>query len=402
MRQLIEYAKMAFRNISANKTRSILTMLGIIIGIGSVIMVLSVGGGGQKMMNDQLGSLANGSIYVMMGGEDITMSDYFTGADVDAVRGMNIVSAATMSSGANGSIRGTKEEFTADISSGNGDYALVFPTQLESGRMWDKADYEAARRVVTLDSNGAKALFGTDRVLGMTVQITVNGRTSDFTIVGITKSQSGYSYNRKISVSLTMPITALNTLGEGIGAEPFYQIALLSTDTTQSAKTAQQVVNLLEARHGNAGRNCYSIIDVSQYAGQISTVTSTFTGIIAAIAGISLLVGGIGVMNIMLVSVTERTREIGIRKALGAKTGSITIQFLIEAGTLTLFGGIIGILLGLWGGGAISGLLGISGYVAPTTVVGIALFSIAIGIFFGIYPARKAAKLSPIEALRNE
>ena len=158
----------------------------------------------------------------------------------------------------------------------------------------------------------------------------------------------------------------------------------------------------MEARHGNAGRECYSIIDVSQYAGQISTVTSTFTSIIAAIAGISLLVGGIGVMNIMLVSVTERTREIGIRKALGAKTGSITIQFLIEAGTLTLLGGLIGILLGLWGGSGISSLLGISGYVAPTTVVGIALFSVAIGIFFGIYPARKAAKLSPIEALRTE
>ena len=121
-----------------------------------------------------------------------------------------------------------------------------------------------------------------------------------------------------------------------------------------------------------------------------------------AIAGISLLVGGIGVMNIMLVSVTERTREIGIRKALGAKTGSITFQFLIEAGTLTLIGGVIGIVLGLWGGYGISSLMGMEGYVAPSTVVYIALFSIAIGIFFGIYPARKAARLSPIEALRTE
>ena len=142
--------------------------------------------------------------------------------------------------------------------------------------------------------------------------------------------------------------------------------------------------------------------DVSQYTAQISSVTGMFTGIIAAIAGISLLVGGIGVMNIMLVSVTERTREIGIRKALGAKTGSITFQFLIEAGTLTLIGGVIGIVLGLWGGYGISSLMGMEGYVAPSTVVYIALFSIAIGIFFGIYPARKAARLSPIEALRTE
>lgn len=143
-------------------------------------------------------------------------------------------------------------------------------------------------------------------------------------------------------------------------------------------------------------------MDVSQYTAQISSVTGMFTGIIAAIAGISLLVGGIGVMNIMLVSVTERTREIGIRKALGAKTGSITFQFLIEAGTLTLIGGVIGIVLGLWGGYGISSLMGMEGYVAPSTVVYIALFSIAIGIFFGIYPARKAARLSPIEALRTE
>ena len=134
----------------------------------------------------------------------------------------------------------------------------------------------------------------------------------------------------------------------------------------------------------------------------MTEMLSTISLAIAVIAGISLLVGGIGVMNIMLVSVTERTREIGIRKALGAKTGSITFQFLIEAGTLTLIGGVIGIVLGLWGGYGISNLMGMEGYVAPSTVVYIALFSIAIGIFFGIYPARKAARLSPIEALRTE
>ena len=207
--------------------------------------------------------------------------------------------------------------------------------------------------------------------------------------------------NGKITAQMTAPLSSLSTLSDDVG-QPYFQIALLAQDTANSVPLAQQVLRLVESRHGNAGRDCYGIMDVSQYTAQISSVTGMFTGIIAAIAGISLLVGGIGVMNIMLVSVTERTREIGIRKALGAKTGSITFQFLIEAGTLTLIGGVIGIVLGLWGGYGISSLMGMEGYVAPSTVVYIALFSIAIGIFFGIYPARKAARLSPIEALRTE
>ena len=167
----------------------------------------------------------------------------------------------------------------------------------------------------------------------MTVQLTVGGRTSDFTIIGITESQSGYSYNGKITAQMTAPLSSLSTLSDDVG-QPYFQIALLAQDTANSVPLAQQVLRLVESRHGNAGRDCYGIMDVSQYTAQISSVTGMFTGIIVAIAGISLLVGGIGVMNIMLVSVTERTREIGIRKALGAKTGSITFQFLIEAGSL--------------------------------------------------------------------
>ena len=401
MRQIYEYAKMAYRNIMGSKMRSFLTMLGIIIGIGAVIMVLCIGGGGQKMMESELGALSSGSVYLNLTGREYTSSDYFTNGDIEAISRMEGVAGVTMSGGASGSARGPKGDVSASISSGNGSMFLVFPAKLQSGRLWGAADYEAARRVVTVDSAGAKALFGTDDVLGMTLQLTVNGRTSDFTIVGITESQSGYSYNGKITAQMTVPLSSLSTISDYVG-EPYYQIALLAKDAANSVPLAQQVLRLVESRHGNAGRDCYGIMDVSQYTAQISSVTGMFTGIIAAIAGISLLVGGIGVMNIMLVSVTERTREIGIRKALGARTGSITFQFLIEAGTLTLIGGVIGIVLGLWGGYGVSSLMGLEGYVAPSTVVYITLFSIAIGIFFGIYPARKAARLSPIEALRTE
>ena len=350
------------------------------------------------MMDSELGMLSSGSVYLSVTGEDTTVNDYFTDGDVEAVGRMEGVAGVTMAGGASGSVRGPKGEIGASLSAGNGSMFLVFPATLQAGRFWDASDYDAARRVVTVDS---AALFGTDDVLGMTVQLTVGGRTSDFTIIGITESQSGYSYNGKITAQMTAPLSSLSTLSDDVG-QPYFQIALLAQDTANSVPLAQQVLRLVESRHGNAGRDCYGIMDVSQYTAQISSVTGMFTGIIAAIAGISLLVGGIGVMNIMLVSVTERTREIGIRKALGAKTGSITFQFLIEAGTLTLIGGVIGIVLGLWGGYGISSLMGMEGYVAPSTVVYIALFSIAIGIFFGIYPARKAARLSPIEALRTE
>ena len=368
MRQLYEYAKMAYRHIRGSKMRSFLTMLGIIIGIGAVIMVLCIGGGGQRMMDSELGMLSSGSVYLSVTGEDTTVNDYFTDGDVEAVARMEGVAGVTMAGGASGSVRGPKGEIGASLSAGNGSMFLVFPATLQAGRFWDASDYDAARRVVPVDSAGAKALFGTDDVLGMTVQLTVGGRTSDFTIIGITESQSGYSYNGKITAQMTAPLSSLSTLSDDVG-QPYFQIALLAQDTANSVPLAQQVLRLVESRHGNAGRDCYGIMDVSQYTAQISSVTGMFTGIIAAIAGISLLVGGIGVMNIMLVSVTERTREIGIRKALGAKTGSITFQFLIEAGTLTLIGGVIGIVLGLWGGYGISSLMGMEGYVAPSTVV---------------------------------
>ena len=199
MRQIYEYAKMAYRNIMGSKMRSFLTMLGIIIGIGAVIMVLCIGGGGQRMMDSELGMLSSGSVYLSVTGEDTTVNDYFTDGDVEAVGRMEGVAGVTMAGGASGSVRGPKGEIGASLSAGNGSMFLVFPATLQAGRFWDASDYDAARRVVTVDSAGAKALFGTDDVLGMTVQLTVGGRTSDFTIIGITESQSGYSYNGKIT-----------------------------------------------------------------------------------------------------------------------------------------------------------------------------------------------------------
>ncbi|MEI3014565.1 MAG: ABC transporter permease [Ruthenibacterium lactatiformans] len=401
MRQIYEYAKMAYRNIMGSKMRSFLTMLGIIIGIGAVIMVLCIGGGGQRMMDSELGMLSSGSVYLSVTGEDTTVNDYFTDGDVEAVGRMEGVAGVTMAGGASGSVRGPKGEIGASLSAGNGSMFLVFPATLQAGRFWDASDYDAARRVVTVDSAGAKALFGTDDVLGMTVQLTVGGRTSDFTIIGITESQSGYSYNGKITAQMTAPLSSLSTLSDDVGQPVFPDRAAGAGHCEQcTAGTAGAASGGKPTRQRRAGLlRHYGRKPVHRADQQRDR---DVYGHHRRHRGHQPAGGGIGVMNIMLVSVTERTREIGIRKALGAKTGSITFQFLIEAGTLTLIGGVIGIVLGLWGGYGISSLMGMEGYVAPSTVVYIALFSIAIGIFFGIYPARKAARLSPIEALRTE
>ncbi len=400
MRQLLEYAKMAFRNIVANKMRSLLTMLGIIIGISSVIIVLCLGRGSQQSIQEDLATISNGSVYIMVVGEEITEADLITEDDLAAIAALPNTAGVTMMASAGGTAFGSRADVAANISTGSADMQTVTPTTVEAGRFWNESDYAAGRRVCTIDSAGAKELFGSDNVLGMTLRLEVYGRSADFTIIGITQSQQGYFQH--VTANISAPLTALQGLTEMVDP-PYFQIALLANDSSESRALADQAVSMLELRHGNAGRDMYYVMDVSEYMDQFNTIIGLLAGIVAAIAGISLLVGGIGVMNIMLVSVTERTREIGIRKALGAKTRTILFQFLIESAFLTLVGGIIGIVFGLLGGWAVGRLVfNINAGIEPYLVVLIALFSVAIGIFFGIYPARKAARLNPIEALRSE
>lgn len=400
MRQTLDYAQMAFRNILGNKMRSLLTMLGIIIGIASVIAVLSIGSGGQKNIQDSLSGFVTGAVYVYVGGEESTYTDYITLDDIKVINQMPEVAGATMLSYSSGMAKGTREEVSAQIESGNPSMNIVVPSSIAYGRKWNENDYYSSRRVCTIDSNGAKELFGSDNVAGMPMTLTMEGRTAEFTIIGVTKSQ-GSMPGRGVTVNISMPITTMHSV-LGYEMDSFFQIAIMPKNPDNSYATAQLVADKLALRHNNVGRKVYDIQDTSMMMDEVNTVLATFTTIIAAIAGISLLVGGIGVMNIMLVSVTERTREIGIRKALGAKTGTITLQFLIESATLTLVGGIIGMILGIWGGYSIGSLMGITASVSISLVIGIAIFSSAIGIFFGIYPARKAAKLNPIEALRSD
>jgi len=404
MRQLTEYIKMALKNITGNRTRSLLTMLGIIIGISSVIAVLMIGGGGQRTINEQFDTLSKGEAYVWISGDDITESDFITEADIEAVRaslpGIAGITPAVSVYGA--TLEGTRGQVNASIQTGNQDYAMFSTDTLVSGRMWNAEDYYAQRRVIVIDEQGARELFGSTNVVGMTVDLSIYGeRTATYTIIGITESSAMARMQGSGRATATAPLSSLQMLSEYVDTD-YYQIAILGIEKTESLSLARQAISIISARHNNAERDIYGAEDLAMYTDQINTVTSMFTGVIAAIAAISLLVGGIGVMNIMLVSVTERTREIGIRKALGARTGAILLQFLIEAAMLTFLGGIIGVVLGILGGNGICSLMGINGYIDPLYVVGIVAFSIAIGLFFGINPAKKAAYLNPIEALRAE
>lgn len=402
MQQLYEYVKMAVKNITANKTRSLLTMLGIIIGIASVIAVLAVGGGGQQEMNAQFDSMSKGEAYLSVNYQnEISQSDLMNDADIEAIRdNISGIKAISPYAYASGTISGPNKNLNAQFTSGNEDYPMLSTDEIVAGRFWSAEDALAARRVVTIDENSANELFGSTNVIGMTVDITIGERTGTFTIIGITKSSG--SFGGSSTARLSAPLSTLQSLSTDSVETEYWDILILGEDKTQSYSLASQAISIVSARHGNAERNMYMVQDISAMTDQINSITGMFTGIIAAIAAISLLVGGIGVMNIMLVSVTERTREIGIRKALGARTGAILFQFLIEAGMLTFIGGLIGIVLGLAGGYGLASLVGIQGYIEPTTVVMIAAFSVAIGLFFGINPARKAAHLSPIEALRSE
>lgn len=380
--------------------RTLLTMLGIIIGIAAVIVVLCIGGGGQRAIDKELSGIANGSVYLIAGGENATNADYFSDLDLQALQKMPGVSAVSMTVSVSGVARGTRENVRASVTGGNGDLQSIQPPTLLSGRIINEADYMGARKVCTVDSDGAKELFGSDNVLGMQISLSIEEKTVSYTIVGITKSTQ-MNFGGIATADITAPASSLATMSN-LAAAPYTLLMLVADNPQESARLGQQGLTQVELRHGNSGRDIYSVLDMSQYLTQINTVTGLFTTIIAAIAGISLLVGGIGVMNIMLVSVTERTREIGIRKALGAKTRTILFQFLVESASLTLLGGIIGIILGMWGGAALGSLMDIEASIGWDLMLYIALFSSAIGIFFGIYPARKAARLNPIEALRSE
>lgn len=410
MTQFLEYVKMALMNIKSNKGRSLLTMLGIIIGISSVIMVISIGNGVSSQINEELNKLAGGQLFFYSGsmmGEAVEETIRFTTEDFEEIEEkIEHVKGVSPSYQTYGSARSKKGEFTAYVYGGTVAQQYIYTEPIVKGRYFNKSDYESANRVCIIRESSAIALFGTTDVIGESFETIVDGMSMDCTIIGIRQDNAASALGGMLmyydEVEMEIPLTTMGT-AFGFYVEDFDSFYVFTDGPKYSTDAAAAIMRLLRSKYQlSVDSKAIQMQDFNDSMKSITQVIDMITVFVVFVAAISLLVGGIGVMNIMLVSVTERTREIGIRKALGARTRSIMLQFLAESAIITLLGGIIGIILGVAGANMVCGLMGFAAKVTFGTVLITTLFSTGVGLFFGIYPARKAAKMSPIEALRHD
>jgi putative ABC transport system permease protein len=397
----IENFKMALESIKGNKLRSFLTMLGIIIGISSVITIVSLGQGGKNSINAQFEKLGAATVNIGIDPTQAQPADYFTFDDVKQIKSkVDTVRYVSVTATKRGQVSSPTKSKMAILFGGNSELANISNYDIAYGRFFNEKEVTESKPVVVIDDNTAKALFGYVDVVGKTIKIGPMAANKTVTIIGVRNSGNMFASNANAPSFIDVPITVLSDMYNGDFTMDSISIMATSKDNGEAAGNGAK--HILESRHNNRGKEVYTVTSLLQSLDQVNSALNIFTTFISAVAAISLVVGGIGVMNIMLVSVTERTREIGLRKAVGATTNTILVQFLTESVIIALIGGLIGMVLGI----ALAQLLGYFVNVIPTlsitSILGAILFSSAVGIFFGIYPARKAAKLNPIDALRYE
>ena len=334
---------------------------------------------------------------------------WITPEDLQEIRDLKYVEGVSVADSYNGETLTGKGTFDLMVTAEGPDAKMINNADMKYGTYFGEREVEEAKPVCVISDSDARRLFGTDDVVGMSIDITCYDVTKSFRIVGVTTQKENgtfvsYTYEG-MPVNINIPYSATNELVGDV--DYFYSVTIQSDTSRDSQKTANEIIHVLEKRHQCAGDEYFQVQNFQDVMKSMNQMLGMVTAFISFVAGISLLVGGIGVMNIMLVSVTERTREIGIRKSLGAKTSSIMLQFLAEAAILTVIGGIIGIILGIIGAYGICSVISVSMQmtispgISLSVILFATLFSCAVGVFFGIYPARKAAKLSPIEALRR-
>lgn len=394
---IIENVKMALSSLRAHKMRSFLTMLGIIIGVGSVIAVVAIGQGGEAMLKSTLVGEGNTiELYYMPSEEELQsnpsawMMSPFTPQDIQALENIPEVSQVVTISSEYANARYREERAESSVTGINQAYLDVLKLDIEQGRNFLSSDFIAGQRVAIISHSLEEELFDGEKAIGEVIYI----NSQPLEIIGILEEPGGiFSFGIN---EVYIPWKTWRTI---FGKSEYSQV-LLQTENVDDLHTAgKKAADLMNRMHDTEG---YQVLNMEEIAEGIGKITTIMTIIISSIAGVSLLVGGIGVMNIMLVSVTERTREIGIRMSLGATRGQILFQFLVESMTLTLIGGLIGMLLGTGAASLVSYFAGWPSLVSLPVIIGGILFSMLIGVVFGILPANKASSLDPIESLRYE
>ena len=399
-------AMIALRALRRNKMRSLLTALGIIIGVASVIAMVAVGNGAQARIESQVSALGRNLLTVFAGSRrsggvnsGLGSASTITLADAEAMaREVTDVVAISPEVSASAQVIANGRNWSTSIVGESPDYLKIRDWKLAAGSMFSAREVRGAAKVAVLGSKTAHELFGPLNPVGQTVRV----KNIPFVVIGLLESKGAGMGGQNQDDRLIIPYT---TAMRRVTGEKYLRSVNVQIGSAERMDAAQQqITSLLRQRHRLTGdrNDDFNLFNQKEIADTVGSVSRIITLLLGAISGISLVVGGIGIMNIMLVSVTERTREIGIRIAVGAQPGAIKLQFLIEAITLSLLGGLIGVLLGV---GASKLVAVVADFKAVVSVGSICLafgVSFLIGVFFGFYPARKAAGLDPIDALRYE
>jgi len=398
--------KIAIRALARNKARSALTMLGIVIGVAAVIAMVSLGQGAQQQVQEQIASMGTNMLIVSAGSQNsgglrtgAGTSTTLTPEDIQAIlRDDPAVRNASPSIGVNVTLVFGNQNWTTRAEGVSTQYPEIRNRGVSSGEFFTDADVTAAARVAVIGQTVASQLFPGIDPIGQSLRV----RNLAFRVIGVLEAKGQTQWGQDQDDTLLIPYT---TAMKKLLSTTYIPTIYISAGSSEATKAAEQEVgDTLRARHNiRPGQpDDFTVRNLTDVANTAEATSRVMTLLLGGIAAVSLLVGGIGIMNIMLVSVTERTREIGIRMAVGARTMHVQYQFLIESLVLGFAGGLGGILLGLFVSLVLSAGFGWPQRVSPLAVAGSALFSMAIGVFFGYYPAKKGANLDPIEALRFE
>ena len=400
--------RVAFRALLRNKMRAVLTMLGIIIGVSAVIAMVSIGQGAQAAVQAQIEGIGTNLLFLSAGAQNVggvrsgtgdSGTNTLTVEDLEAIR-REVPSVAMVTPAVNSRTQlvAGNMNWNTSVQGVSEQYPDVRKWTVQNGSFFSDGDVRTAARVIVIGQTIADNLFSGTDPIGQTLRVA----NLPFRVVGVMTAKGQDQQGRDQDDVAFAPYT---TVQKKILGSPRLQIAFVSAISQDSTYTAQeQITELLRQRHKLTANepNDFTVRNMTDIAEAASETNNTMTILLACIASVSLLVGGIGIMNIMLVSVTERTREIGIRMAIGARSSAVRSQFLVESVVLSLTGGTLGIVLGIVISIAIPALLGWPTLISALAIIGSVIFSVVVGVFFGYYPARKAAGLDPIEALRYE